>query len=196
MTLAMEARLAAPGPWPRAMGTMPAISISVVIRIGRRRGRVGSMMAPRRGRVFLLLGGARPLAESDGDHAGNQHQRRHQNRTEAGAVGFDDGPEADALFFALVRDPALPAGGFFDDFAIATLAVGAITLRNFVDVFGSAGAQDVGVIDLQDAVFLDDAKEQEDAQDRINRHRLAEENQREQREWNGDGDGQKNSDGV
>ena len=75
-----------------------------------------------------------------------------------------------------MRDPALPAGHFFDNFAIATvLAVAAIGFGHFVDIFGSAVAQDVGVIDLQDAVFLDNAKEQEDAEDRVDGHRLAEE---------------------
>ena len=37
MTLAMLARALAPGPWPKAMGTIAAINITVVIKIGRNR---------------------------------------------------------------------------------------------------------------------------------------------------------------
>ena len=49
MTLAIEARAAAPGPRPNAMGIMPAMRVSVVIRIGRKRVLFASMIAVSRG---------------------------------------------------------------------------------------------------------------------------------------------------
>jgi hypothetical protein len=45
MTFAMLARAAAPGPCPSAIGTIAATSITVVIRIGRRRVWFASMIA-------------------------------------------------------------------------------------------------------------------------------------------------------
>ncbi len=48
MTLAMLARAPAPGPWPSAIGTIAATSMTVVIRIGLSRVWFASMIADRR----------------------------------------------------------------------------------------------------------------------------------------------------
>ena len=58
ITFAIDARVAEPGPSPSAIGIMPAISVSVVIRIGRRRFLFASMIAscsgiPRSRSVFV-----------------------------------------------------------------------------------------------------------------------------------------------
>src|SRR5207253_11267128 len=50
MTRAIEPREPEPGPRPSAIGTMPNTSMTVVIRIGRRRTRFASRMAASRGR--------------------------------------------------------------------------------------------------------------------------------------------------
>ena len=59
ITLAMLARAAEPGPWPRAIGTIAATSITVVIRIGRSRVWLASRIASSRGmpRGAELVGG-------------------------------------------------------------------------------------------------------------------------------------------
>ncbi len=53
MTLARLARVPAPGPSPIAMGIMATTSITVVIRIGRRRVRLASKIASSRGRPCI-----------------------------------------------------------------------------------------------------------------------------------------------
>ena len=44
ITLAMLARPPEPGPWPNAIGTMAATSITVVMRMGRKRVWLASLM--------------------------------------------------------------------------------------------------------------------------------------------------------
>ena len=48
--IAIERRSSAPGPLPKASGSMPATSVTVVINIGRKRSRLACKMACRRGK--------------------------------------------------------------------------------------------------------------------------------------------------
>jgi len=103
----MEARLAARGPG-RGDGTMPAMSINVVIRIGRKRVRLASMMAQRRVRFSSLW------------------CETHRCQRD-------------------IFSTTSPSDG--------TRRCGD-KLANFVGIFGSAMAKDVGVIDCKIPFFL------------------------------------------
>src|SRR5581483_7365104 len=86
--------------------------------------------------------GPRPDSERDRDHAGYEHDRRHEDRPEARLVRLED------------RRVALH----------------------------TACAEDVRVVHLEDAVLLDDPEQEEEPEDGVDVERLAQREEREERE--------------